>query len=256
PLLMATPGVPTSTEGKGSDYVVPILHSNDDVAALVWALDTHSYWCDGEDTRYGCIEDTQVSWVSDTVSASYTHPTSGEVPPSLVFFHIPMQQWSPDRPGVLSMHGQHEEQVCWAEGGRDILNDLLSALGNAWVMSVGHDHVNNFCLETSETVQPGGAERNVSLCYGSKTGPESYNDGVSGGRVFDLHIGPDGALTIETYIAREIRGVEGEREQHRVRLAAGSGMVLATQEGDGEGEREYVVEGSIEEASAVLTEIA
>ncbi|GIQ92260.1 hypothetical protein KIPB_015927, partial [Kipferlia bialata] len=96
PLLMATPGVPTSTEGKGSDYVVPILNLDDEVAALAWALDTHSYWCDGEDTRYGCIEDPQVSWVSDTVSASYTDSGTGDIPPSLVFFHIPTQEWIPE----------------------------------------------------------------------------------------------------------------------------------------------------------------
>ncbi|GIQ80605.1 hypothetical protein KIPB_001431, partial [Kipferlia bialata] len=168
-----------------------------------------------------------VSWVAETIATTYTHSTTGEIPPSLMFFHIPTQEWIPEGTGVTSMYGDYGEDPCWSGKDSDILNDLLDAVGNAWVMSVGHDHVNNYCLETSDTVQPSTADRNVSLCYGGKTSEKSYNDGTSGGRIFNLYLGEDGTLSyIETFIARQDVSEYYSTEDYWVTLEAGSAMIL------------------------------
>ncbi|GIQ88605.1 hypothetical protein KIPB_010894, partial [Kipferlia bialata] len=146
----------------------------------------------------------------------------------------PTQEWIPDTTEVTLMYGEYGESVCWSGKDSDVLNDLLNALGNAWVMSVGHDHVNNYCLETSDTVQPSTADRNVSLCYGGKTSNKSYTDGTSGGRIFDLYLGEDGTLSsIETYIARQNFEDVYSTEEYRVSMEAGSAMVLGAQTEEG-----------------------
>ncbi|GIQ80287.1 LOW QUALITY PROTEIN: hypothetical protein KIPB_001061 [Kipferlia bialata] len=233
---------PTSTEGKGTDYVVPVYadSDSDDVAALVWAFDSHSHYCEGEHTVYGCIEHTQAQWASGIVSSTYTD-ASGSVPPSLAFFHIPTAQWDIRVDGdtgiataypegdTVTIAGERGEGISWSKKETGILEELLAALGNTYAMSVGHDHFNSYCLETPLAIQPASADRPVALCYGGKMGVSSYwkDQVLSGCRMFELTLSPSSALSIETYLVRESQSLESKwvEEVFRVILEAGQSMV-------------------------------
>ncbi|GIQ79576.1 major facilitator superfamily protein [Kipferlia bialata] len=248
PLFLAELGVPTSTEGHGTDYVVPVYVDSGSVSgvgALVWAFDSHSHYCEGEYATFGCVEHTQAEWARDLVTSTYTNTVSGAIPPSLVFWHIPTAQWEVDvaEDGTATTtggeevvyEGQKESKVWGPTKENGIVNEILSALGNVYAISVGHQHFNKYCVETPETVQPPTAARPVSLCYGGKMGVTSYRswDVQSGCRMFDLTLSPSASgsgspdLSFVTFIVEEDQsGWKTVTEKHRLLLEPGKEMQL------------------------------
>ncbi|GIQ81273.1 hypothetical protein KIPB_002207 [Kipferlia bialata] len=197
-LFMGYVGEAESSEGHSADNVVPIYSSESasDPAGLIWVLDTHS----------GGLEESQVEWVRDTVSAEYTDNETGEIPPSLVYWHISTAEWDPSTEHVTGVYGDTiRDEVSARQRYPGVLSDVLDAIGNAWLVSVGHDHLNNHALETSAAVQPSTADRPVTLMYGMKTCISAYGmldmDAYTGGRVFNLSI-DEGDLSVETFLAR------------------------------------------------------
>lgn len=121
-------------------------------------------------------------WYKQTVSEIKTKNIGNKVG-SFMFFHIPLEEARniaekgsnqfKDEDGVLW------EQVNIQETESEMFKEIKNT-GFSTAIFFGHDHLNNAFLEY----------RNVKMCYGLKTGTNSYsNKALQGGNLITLNIG-------------------------------------------------------------------
>ncbi len=109
-------------------------------------------------------------------SASF-HSDSGRSTPqdSLAFFHIPTLEWEEAARGPKV--GQQFESIYAPDVNSGLLTEMRTT-GGVRAISVGHDHVNDFC----------GVWQGIHLCYGGGIGYTTY--GLRGwprrARVFEV----------------------------------------------------------------------
>ncbi|OQR95611.1 hypothetical protein ACHHYP_00069, partial [Achlya hypogyna] len=77
--------------------------------------------------------------------------------PAVLFYHIPIPEYNLHW-GEQLKHGHKGEDVC--NGPQSGLLDTIVAMGDVKATFVGHDHLNDYCVE----------RRGIHLCYGGGVG--------------------------------------------------------------------------------------
>lgn len=176
---------PPEISGYGN-YVQQVLGPKSDNPALTfYFLDSHSQSPNPKvNPGYAWIEPDQLDWVQKEYQQlkpgqdSYSH-----IHMSMAFFHIPIPEYVSKKPFI----GNAREPVTasrYNTGARDVLAKI-----GVSVVSVGHDHVNDYCMFHDKVDEATGKESSVWLCFGGATGEGGY--GGYGGyerriRVFEL----------------------------------------------------------------------
>lgn len=154
-------------------------------AAVFYFLDTHKYSLIPKVSKgYDWVKESQLKYLEKLLAnlksslQKYTH-----VSLSMAFFHIPLPEFrNLNQPFI----GEAREGVT-APGYNSGTRTLLGKLG-VDVISVGHDHCNDYCLLDTQKVGPDN-ENKMWLCYGGGVGEGGYggyNSYVRRLRVFSL----------------------------------------------------------------------
>ncbi len=141
------------------------------------------------DSRCSGFTQDSVTFYENTVNASKARTSDGKPLDNFLFYHIPLaeqnaaiQAW---QNGNASGFGTLREPSCVQETDVGFFDKVLE-LNATQAMIYGHDHVNNAVIRY----------QGVDFCYGTKTGPTSYNDmDMMGGTLYTLH--SSGTYTIE-----------------------------------------------------------
>lgn len=153
PYNYATPGS-DDIPGIGN-YELTVNDRSNKPLASIFMLDSHSY-ASNKKERYDWFKPEQL----DFVKMSYNEKPT---PISLAFFHIPLIEYrqvaNADKDKIK---GAYREGVMSANQNSGMFEALKSV--NTKFISVGHDHVNDFCLD----------QDGVGLCYGGGAGFGGY----------------------------------------------------------------------------------
>lgn len=173
-----------NVKGVGN-FSIPVYKSNaGEPAAALYFIDSGDYTRNPKLGSYDWIKKDQIRWYAQT-SNQYKQKF-GKVLPSLMFIHIPLQEYNQVAKDP-SVAGHVGEEVSSSEVNSGMFAALLEQKD---VMGVfcGHDHNNNYI----------GIHQGVALGYGSKTGTDGYGELENGGRVIILK---EGKFAFNSYIS-------------------------------------------------------
>lgn len=160
---------PEDVSGYGN-YVQQALGPRSDNPALTfYFLDSHNRSPNPKGyPGYAWIEQNQLDFVKkehDRLKPgqeAFTH-----IHMSMAFFHIPLLEYASQKPYV----GSAREGVTasrYNSGARDVLSSV-----GVRVISVGHDHVNDYCMFHDKN-EPNSEPSKIWLCYGGGGGEGGY----------------------------------------------------------------------------------
>lgn len=170
-----------NTHAVGDMYVLLYDNAGETPLYNVWALDTNRYdSSDAATDGYDWLRFEQVAWYYNTskeLEASYGKLNS------LMFFHIPLPEWSDMYSDALffNVTGHRFEVECPAKINSGLFAAALER-GDVRGMFVAHDHVNDYI----------GNYYGIYLGYDANVGYQTYglggesNDLMRGVRVFEL----------------------------------------------------------------------
>lgn len=169
------------------NYSVPVFsHDGRQASAYLYFLDSGDYTRNPKLGSYDWIRRDQVQWFAQE---SEKHAKNdGKILPSLMFFHIPLQEYAEVLKDSATV-GDKKEEVSSSE----INSGLFAALieqKNVMATFCGHDHDNNFI----------GVHKGIALAYGNKTGNDGYGELEQGGRVIVLK---ENKFAFDTYLSRK-----------------------------------------------------
>ncbi len=188
------------------NYVIPVYASRGNkVKFAVWGLDSGAYMSEAdrkamfpEESAFGgysgiyydYIHGDQIDWYVNA-SKLLQEYNDGEAIPSLMAFHIPLQEsytaWI-NRAG-LEWTGEKREDVCASSHNSGLFGALL-ARGDVKAVVNGHDHTNDYM------VNYGG----IKLCFSSNFSTNTYGDeDMHGARVFVIN--ESDPSNVETYMS-------------------------------------------------------
>jgi 3',5'-cyclic AMP phosphodiesterase CpdA len=174
--------------GSSGSYLLPIQSSESNkTEAVIYMLYSNRDGQDKDIKSDGWITPKQIDWYKEQ-SSRFTQSNNNTPLPSLMFFHIPLPEYSElwNNGKIIGMKGEKE---C----GPKINTGMFAAvLLQKDVMGIftGHDHVNDYI----------GSLYGVYLGYGRKTGKDAYGNIKCGARVFVLH---ENKQTFNTWIRLE-----------------------------------------------------
>lgn len=185
--------------GASGNYAIEIHGKDGATSSVLYMLDSHDHAdrmpdaTPRENGAYAWLTADQVRWYGET-SEAFTRQDNGMPVPSLMFFHIPLQEYnaawrhraSGNRLEDESPQGRNTGMFSAIEAHRDVMG-----------VFVGHDHTNDYV----------GSLNGVALGYGRKTGLSVYGPAPleRGGRVIVLH---EGKKEFDTWIRTESGRVE------------------------------------------------
>ncbi len=199
--------------GSGN-YVLPILASgSDDVAALLYCLDTHNRPSVHKYGHYDWVHFDQVQWYREQ-SARYAAGRGGAHIPALAYFHIPIKEFE-------EVHRNDDKFGTAREGiaSSNINSGLFASfieMGDVMGAFVGHDHNNDYI----------DMHYDVALAFGRTTGIDAYGELERGARIVVLH---EGERRFDTWIRTPTTtewayyypsGLSAEEEEHMEYLPA------------------------------------
>ncbi len=167
---------PATLHGRGNT-LLPVIGADGKTAAMIYCLDSNDDPASEIYGPYDWIHFDQIQWYRQK-SDSVTAAAGGTPVPSLMFFHIPLQEYA----GVM---GDPNTFGCAKEGAgasSAINSGLFASLleqGDVMGVFVGHDHENDFV----------GLNRGIALGFGRCTGTQAYGDAHRGGRIIELREG-------------------------------------------------------------------
>ena len=189
------------------NYVVPLYGSRDEnVKFVIWALNSGSYLSEKDKNAlfpdgktpfpgnaaptYDYIHASQIEWYVET-SKLLQEQNGGEVVPSLMAFHIPLQEtytaWI-NRNG-LEWTGQKGGDV-GASPYNSGFFDVIRRRGDVKAIVNGHDHTNDFMVEYA----------GIKLCYCSTASTNPHHDAsILGTRIFVIR--ESDPHDVETYMS-------------------------------------------------------
>ena len=199
---------PEGVTGTGNMHALVLGSRGHHPVFNVWALDSGRYAPEkiaeqtiADDFLLGWtwmpdwdwLRPDQIAWYRST--SEHLEKAFGGKIPSLMFFHIPLQEFrtmyeNRDRHDVV---GERNEDECPGPFNGGLFATLLER-GDVKGVFVGHDHVNNYV----------GNYFGVTLGYSANTGFGTYglggpdNDRLRGARVFVVH--EDDPSVFETYM--------------------------------------------------------
>lgn len=173
-----------SVHGVGN-FSIPVYKSSaGEPAAALYFIDSGDYTRNPKLGSYDWIKKDQIQWYAQT--GDQYRQKHGKVLPSLMFFHIPLQEYNQTAKDP-SVTGHVGEDVSSSEVNSGMFAALLEQKD---VMGVfcGHDHNNNYI----------GIHQGIALGYGSKTGTDGYGELEQGGRMIILK---EGKFAFNSYIS-------------------------------------------------------
>ena len=137
-----------------NNQLLELRNADGTLNTALFLLDSNAYTGEGINV-YDYIHDDQVEWY--TTQVERLNKEAGRTVPSLVFFHIPLQQYrtayelyEANSPEVTYYFGENAEKminkVCCSDY-PSALFDRMLALGSTTGVFCGHDHYNNMSLE-------------------------------------------------------------------------------------------------------------
>ena len=137
-----------------SNQLIEILNPDGSLKQALFLLDSNDYTGEGVNV-YDFIHDDQVDWYAKEVQR--LNSEEGKVVPSMVFFHIPLQEYRT----AYQLYEQGSDEVSYFFGANNEemmdkvccsdypskLFDTLVELGSTKAAFCGHDHYNNISLE-------------------------------------------------------------------------------------------------------------
>lgn len=184
--------LPGFVGNKGSDnisgvgnYILELKSANsNDVAALLYFFDSHSYPKDRNLSDYDWIKFDQIAWYREQ-SKYLTSMHEGQPYPALAFFHIPLPEYEKIKEQPTTI-GERSERVCSPQINTGLLSSFVE-MKDVMGCFVGHDHNNNYI----------GIYKNVALAYGQSSGYSGYGKIGKGARIIELQ---DGKYGFNTWI--------------------------------------------------------
>ncbi|VEU20607.1 DEKNAAC101445 [Brettanomyces naardenensis] len=180
---------PSDISGVGN-YRLTVTNG-DKKELIMYFLDSHSY-AHSRIPGYDYLKEDQKDYVRKM------HKKEGDIPMSMAFFHIPLPEYREfdKEDGEHRKLVGHYKEWCTAPIHNSNMYEVFKEIG-VKVVSVGHDHCNDYCLDYE----------GMWLCYGGATGEGGY--GGYGGtsrrvRVFEVDVG--GSI-------RSWKRVEGDAEK-------------------------------------------
>ena len=137
-----------------NNQVIDIRNQDGSLYYSLYLIDSNAYTGEGLN-KYDFIHDDQVEWYRGEVLRR--NAEKGSTVPSLVFFHIPLQQYKTAY--ELYEKGSNEVKYCFGENNEKMIGkvccsqypssmfDTARELGSTKGFFCGHDHYNNMSLE-------------------------------------------------------------------------------------------------------------
>jgi len=177
--------------GSGN-YVLPILgRDSDEVAALLYCLDTHNRPSAHKYGHYDWVHFDQLNWYRQQ-SGAYAGRNGSHPLPALAFFHIPIKEFE-EIHRRENTFGTANEGVASSDINSGLFASFLE-MGDVMGAFVGHDHNNDYI----------GMHYDIALAFGRTTGIDAYGDLERGARIIVLH---EGERRFDTWI-RTPKGTE------------------------------------------------
>ncbi len=137
-----------------SNQLIKIENTDGSIRQALFLIDSNDYTGTGIND-YDFIHDDQVDWYAEQVRELSRE--QGETVPSMLFFHIPLQQYrtayqlyEQGSSDVKYFFGENNEsmmdKVCCSDYPSKLF-DTAAELGSTKAMFCGHDHYNNISLE-------------------------------------------------------------------------------------------------------------
>lgn len=135
-----------------SNQMILLKNGNGSIREALFLIDSNDYQSSAIND-YDYIHDDQVEWYKNTLLS--LEKETGKMPESLLFFHIPLQEYqtaydlykkgSKEVEYHFGVVGEEGEAIC-ASNVHSALFDTAVELGSTKGMFVGHDHYNNISL--------------------------------------------------------------------------------------------------------------
>ncbi|GMM38357.1 phosphoprotein phosphatase [Saccharomycopsis crataegensis] len=161
---------PKKVSGVGNYYLTVDGPKSSNPAMSLWFLDTHKYSPSPKtNPGYDWLKDNQLDWLEiehaelKPAISKYSH-----IHLSMAFFHIPIPEFRNFKGD--NVVGSAKEGVT-ASNYNTGVRTVFSKIGVS-VVSVGHDHCNDFCLFDVE--EGAKSNNNLWLCYGGAAGEGGY----------------------------------------------------------------------------------
>ena len=137
-----------------SNQLIELRNADGTLREALFLIDSNAYTGDGLN-KYDYIHDDQVDWYKAQVLREENE--EGHIVPSMVFFHIPLQEYKEayklyesGSDEVKYFFGSNDEEmmdkVCCSEFSSKLF-DTARELGSTTGFFCGHDHYNNMSLE-------------------------------------------------------------------------------------------------------------
>eukprot|EP01112_Ceratiomyxa_fruticulosa_P018381 TRINITY_DN5865_c0_g1_i2.p1 TRINITY_DN5865_c0_g1~~TRINITY_DN5865_c0_g1_i2.p1 ORF type:complete len:347 (-),score=55.31 TRINITY_DN5865_c0_g1_i2:142-1182(-) len=168
-----------------SNYLLPIYTPDlKNIATMIYLLDSGDSDCMGVD-GWGCVATDQVEWY---ISQAKLYSSI----PSISFFHIPLPEYVSLYDQNSTMGYLNDSEIACPSFNTGLF-DAFKTSGDVKLVSVGHNHGNDFC----------GFYSDIQLCFGRHSGYGGYGDWARGARVFDLFLDDQNEVHIKTWIRYE-----------------------------------------------------
>ena len=148
-------------EGGVGNYVVEVVTHNraEHPALSLYFLDSHSYTPNKADEGYDWIKPSQIEWFKNTVkNLKAAHDKYTFIHLNMAFIHIPLPEF---RLKGMPIVGEKRETPMSPNHNSGFHQALVDAAVS--VVSVGHDHANDYCLMDQ-----------LWMCYGGGAGFGGY----------------------------------------------------------------------------------
>jgi hypothetical protein len=163
PYSVSEPG-PEDIDGVGN-YALQVQGPRSENPALtLYFLDSHKHL--PKQRAYDWIKDNQLEYIQHEYDTKL-HPQqkeSSHIHLSMAFFHIPLTEYATGKNKFIGSYKEGSTAPRVNSGGRDKLANI-----GVTAISVGHDHVNDFCMFDEHEGKP-----SIWLCHGGGVGEGGY----------------------------------------------------------------------------------
>lgn len=185
-------GGPVEISGRGNQQLRVKGSGDNTTKALLYLIDSGQYYQDQSLSHYDIIHFDQIEWLR-RVHEETVREIGNDSVPSLLFFHIPIPEYS-----ALSDNKEAVGEMRWRVNSPAINSGLFGTLlemNGVMGALCGHDHSNDAI----------GLYKGLALGYGRVSGIDAYEGLSRGGRIIVLY---EGEQRFDTYVV-----ISGEEER-------------------------------------------
>ncbi|CUM68211.1 uncharacterized protein PRCAT00005932001 [Priceomyces carsonii] len=199
---------PDDAAGVGN-YVLDVESFDSKKSSLsLYFLDTHKYSQSPKvNPGYDWIKESQLKWL-ERAHVEVDDKLSPGFHLSMAFFHIPLPEYRNLNNRIFGRQREGVTAPRYNTEARALLGDI-----GVLVVSVGHDHCNEYCLADNQKRRIGG-ENDIWLCYGGGSGEGGYGgygNYVRRLRLFELDISAGDIITWKRTAADPKKVIDKQR---------------------------------------------